>query len=224
MRRDIEIENFRTAMFEQYGESSDVANYNILCFEACIPKTFWNIRSKDVTHNIEVFKEVVVPYREKWKKAHKNGYSLLFTSSNGSGKTYFISYILTQIIKRNLTAYYTTLTQLDIDIKRSFGDKDVGDKLECMLDSDFVAIDEVGKEQYKSDSYIKSRLEHFLKRRHDDGDPVLLASNLSYDDLCSMYGTTFESIIDGKYRIVSLEPGDFRKEVKKRMKVDMGYK
>lgn len=224
MRQQSEVDTFSTMMSEKYGRESPEAEYAINCWESCIPKTFWNISSKDVTHNVDVFKKVVVPYRKKWKTARRNGYSLLFTADNGSGKSFFISYILTQMIKRGLTAYYTTLTQLDIDIKRGFRDKDSDLRLEEMLESDFLAIDEIGKESFKTDSYISTRLEHLLKKRYDDSEPVLLASNISHDDLIKMYGSTFESILDGKYRTVSLDPGDFRKSTRAKMKVDMGYK
>jgi len=138
--------------------------------------------------------------------------------------TMFISYLLTQMIKRGLTTYYTTLTQLDIDIKMGFRDNDLALRLEYMLESDFVAIDEIGKEAFKTDGYLTTRLEHYLKKRYDDAEPVLLSSNIDIESLCKMYGSTIESMFDGKYRTVSLEPGDFRKSTKAKMKRSMGYK
>lgn len=224
MRRENEVQDFTAAMYDEYGEENPIAEYRVACWEACIPKTFWDVTSKDVSHNEEVFNKVVIPYRKRWKKAMKKGYSLLFVGDNGSGKTMFISYLLTQMIKRGLTTYYTTLTQLDIDIKMGFRDNDIALRLEYMLESDFVAIDEIGKESFKTDGYMTTRLEHYLKKRYDDAEPVLLSSNIDIESLCKMYGSTIESMFDGKYRTVSLEPGDFRKSTKARMKRDMGYK
>lgn len=224
MRTEEEVIQFRDSLYDVYEDDDPSVDYFVLCWEACIPKTFWNVVSNDVTHNKQVFRKVVVPYRKRWKVALRNGYSLLFVGDNGAGKSLFTSYILTQMIKRGLSVYYTTLAQLDIDIKKSFRDKEFETRLEQMLESDFLAIDELGKAKFKADDYLSSRLEHLLKKRYDDGDPVLLASNISHDDLCKMYGSTFESMIEGKYRIISLEPGDFRKIAKSKMKKDMGYK
>lgn len=210
-------------MAEQLGEDDPRSGYRASCYEACVPRTFWNVATGDVTYNESVFRAIVVRYRRKLKRALRGGYSLLFVGDNGVGKTMFISYVLTQAIKRGFTAYYTTLTQLDADIKRGFRDRDADLRLQTMLDSDFVAIDEVGKERYKPDSFTTSQFESYLKRRYDDAEPVLLGSNTAHDDLCKMYGATIESMIEGRYQVVSLEPGDCRRAHKSQMKRAMRF-
>ena len=181
------------------------------------------MRSKDVTHNREIFDDVVEPYRQNWRAALRRGYSLLFMGDNGTGKTMFISYLLTQAIKRGQTSYNTTSAQLDRDIKRGFGNNEAEARLDYMLDSDFVCIDEIGKEYYKQESYLNSQLEMLLKRRYDDAEPMILATNIDIEELCKMYGSSVESMFEGKYQTVSLEPGDFRKSMKAKMKKDMKY-
>jgi hypothetical protein len=47
---------------------------------------------------------------------------------------------------------------------------------------------------------------------------VILGSNAAHDDLCKMYGSTVESMFDGRYQVVSLEPGDCRRAHKRQMK------
>lgn len=223
MRSESEVDQFGGALLAQYGDEDPRVKYEIECFDACIPKSFWNVQADDVSHNKGAFAEVVDPYRRRWKKVLKHGYSLLFVGDNGAGKTMFCCYLLTQAIKRGQSAYYTTLAQLDIDIKSGFRDKASEDRLAAMLKSDFVVIDEVGKESFKADGYTTMRLELFLKQRYDDAEPVLLASNIDHQSLCRMYGSSVESMLDGRYRTVTLEPGDFRKVAKKSMKRDMGY-
>jgi DNA replication protein DnaC len=144
------------ATADQLGEDDPRVGYRVACFEACIPRTFWNVSSADITYNVQVFSSVVVRYRKRLRRALREGYSLLFVGDNGVGKTMFSSYLLTQAIKRGFTAYYTTLTRLDADIKRGFRDKEADQRLQLMLESDFVAIDEVGKENYKPDSFSSS--------------------------------------------------------------------
>lgn len=223
MRSEVECDAFETAIVEQLGEDDPRCGYRRACYEACVPRTFWNVSASEVSYNESVFRSVVVRYRRGLKRALRSGYSLLFVGDNGVGKTMFISYLLTQAIKRGFTAYYTTLTRLDADIKRGFRDRDADMRLQAMLESDFVAIDEVGKERYKLESYTTSQFESLLKRRYDDGDPTLLGSNAAQDDLCRMYGPTVESMIDGRYQVVALEPGDCRRAHKRQMKRAMRF-
>lgn len=221
MRSAAEVESFR-ALAE--GKSADAQTaYKVACYEACIPKSFWDVSSRSVTHNQGVFRSAIMKYCANRKKAQRNGYSLILIGDNGVGKTMFISYVLTQMIKRGCTAYYTTLAQLDIDIKRGFKDHAGERRLTELLDADFVAVDELGKEHYRSDSYLMTQLELLLKRRYDDGDPMLLASNLDYEKLRDMYGPSMSSMFDGKYHVIQLESGDFRRSIAARMRKDMGF-
>lgn len=223
MRTEEDVETYREVLITKFGELHPLVAYHTACYESCIPKIFWGVRSDDVTHNREVFDAIVEPYRKNWRAALIRGYSLLFLGDNGTGKTMFVSFLLTQAIKRGLTSYYTTFAQLDRDIKRGFRNSEAESRLDSMLDSDFVCIDEVGKEHFKEDSYLNSQFEMILKRRYDDAEPMMLCSNTDFETLCKLYGSSIESMFDGKYQTVSLEPGDFRKSMKAKMKTDMGY-
>lgn len=225
MRTVEQVDAFQVSMLERYGANDagvSRAMYYTRCYEACIPKTFWNVTSQDIRYNVDAFNGCVLHYTARMKLVLRRGYSLLFTGDNGAGKSIFISFILTQAIRRGRTAYYTTLSQLDADIKRGFQDKQADARLVSLLDSDFVAIDEVGKEHYKADGWLMSQLELFLKRRYDDGEPVLLATNLMYPDVTKMYGPSVESMLEGRYTVVPLESGDYRRTVKAKMKQELG--
>lgn len=221
MRTPDELERF-SIQLAQEGAEDLLASYYGRCYDACIPRLFWDVESSDVTHNTAVFKKVVAKYCAKRKRVMRSGYGLIFTGDNGVGKTMFISYILTQMLKRGCSVYYTTLPQLDLDIKRTFNDKDADRRLGQYLGSDFVAVDELGKEHFKSESYLNTRLELLLKTRHDDGDPTLLASNMDYRALCEMYGPSLASMWDGRYVTTSMESGDFRKTIQAKTKKDLG--
>lgn len=201
-------------------------NFQTDAFEACIPRDFWEVTSGDVEFNTDAFKTYVQPYARHLNKAHKHGYGLLFSGSNGVGKTMFMSYVLTHAIHSGRSTYYTTMLQLDHDIKRGFRDLEAQQRLEWMLTSDFLGLDEMGKEQFKSTdqpNFIKTQIERILKQRFDASKPVLLATNLNTTSLGKIYGDTILSIIGGKYQQVIMEPGDIRKRLAKKMTDDMGY-
>ena len=128
---------FHSAIFQKYVGSCEKCDGGLLsrdcdcrkkvefmtnCYEACIPKDFWYIEAEKVSHNLTAFNGSVLPYVAKLKKALVRGYGLVFLGDNGGGKTYFISYILTEAIKKGRTAYFTTMPDLDYAIKQSFND------------------------------------------------------------------------------------------------------
>jgi DNA replication protein DnaC len=196
----------------------------VACFEACIPRDFWGVVVDDVKWNKGAFDGVVRPYCNNIAKARLRGYGLLFLGDNGVGKTMFLSYVLTRSISSGFTAYYTTLPRLDFDIKRGFNDRSATERLRLMLTSDFVAIDEMGKEKFKAgDSYIRTQVERILKERFDDSLPTIIATNASIQGLEKIYGATLTSILSGKFEMVTMEPGDFRPELRKRMGKEMGF-
>jgi len=196
----------------------------VAAYEACVPRDFWNIKPEDVTNNREVFTNVVWKYAKQLNKALKKGYGLVFLGDNGVGKTYFMSYVLMEAIKKGRTAFYTTAPQLDYDIKRAFNDPVAQDRIRWLLTSDFLAIDEMGKEKFKKDTtYTDTQVERILKQRCDDSMPVLMATNMDYNMLLSAYGPTIGSIISGKFQTVTMEPGDHRAKLASQMETDMGY-
>lgn len=222
MRTLDQLERFGVQLAQESGDEDPITAYYARCFEACIPRLFWDIEASSITHNVGVFKKVILKYCAKRKKAMREGYGLILTGDNGVGKTCFISYILTQMLKRGCSVYYTTLPQLDKDIKRGFQDKEADRRLEQYLGADFVAVDEIGKEHFKAESFLNTQFELLLKTRHDDGDPTILASNMDYKALADMYGPSIASMWDGRYVGVPLVTGDFRRTQQAKTRKDLG--
>lgn len=234
MRTEQDVDDFRQEAHQEMEECSVCGGTDPSCscvarrelkvraFEAGIPRDFWDYTADDVEFNREVFDEVVRPYVRKINRAFKRGYGLLFLGDNGSGKTMFISYVLMVVCRRNLSAFYTTMTQLAHDTKRGFGDRDIQRRLDWYLTSDFMAIDEMGKERFKTgDTFMRTEMERILKARYDDGRPTLIATNMDISELESVYGATFTSMLVGKYEQVIMEPGDYREVMRKRMRREM---
>jgi DNA replication protein DnaC len=238
MRTKDDVETYKANLFRKYvlgcekcdsGRNQDCVcrkkmNLAASAYEACIPQDFWWIRETQVINNRNVFERVVNPYVNKLRQALKHGYGLVLLGDNGVGKTYFISYILMEAIKRHATVYYTTMPDLDYNLKRGFKNPEIEERLNWMLTSDFLAIDELGKERAKLDNkYMDAQVERILKRRLDDNYPMILATNMDSDSLDQAYGVTVASMLSGKFEIVTMEPGDFRASLRDKMVYDMGY-
>jgi DNA replication protein DnaC len=216
-----EVEAFRAEASGREVTPGRLA-YETSMYEGCVPELYWFVKPGDVQHNQEAFNGIVVPYRKKMATAFQNGYGLVFTGDNGTGKTLFMSYLLGRAVLKGYSVYYTTLMGLDADMKRGFGDHAATSRLREQLDSDVVAIDEMGKEHVKRD-FLATQLEAYLKERYDNGYPTFLSSNLEYAELCRMYGPTIESMLEGRYQQVNLEGGDFRRKMVAKMRADMGF-
>jgi DNA replication protein DnaC len=195
-------------------------------YEGCIPKDFWKTDEKKIRGNRKVFNDVILKYVNKLSVALSKGYGFVLLGSNGVGKTYFISYVLNEAIKNGRTVYYTTMPQLAHDIKCGFDDKSIQRRLEWYLTSDFVAIDEIGKEKFfKKDqkTFMDTELERMMKRRCDDSLPVILAANMNTEQLMKSYGATIGSIIMGKMKMAVMDGADQRRKLATEMKRKMGY-
>lgn len=239
MRTEIEVEEYRQKARTEIVISCKKCNMgadpdcschqrfalNVAAFEACVPRDFWTVTADDVKHNKVAFDTSVKTYVGGLKRALKRGYGLMFLGPNGVGKTMFVSYVLVETIRRGRTAYYTTLPQLDYDLKRGFNDDKARERLDWLLTSDFLAIDEVGKELFRGDQggWVKTQLERILKQRFDESMPVLLATNMDYETVEKTYGPTMTSIFNGKYQQVLMLPGDWRENLRKKMQKDMKY-
>lgn len=195
----------------------------IKLFDSCIPRDFLFMKREAITHNVEAFERYVLPFCEKARDAYKHGYGLLFLGENGTGKTSFISWILRHVCAETKhNAFYTTA--LEIDHLYTHRNRDIVHRLDEVLERDFVAIDELGKERFREgDSKARLHVERILKMRFDEQLPTLLATNANVEELEGAFGKSLMSIIEGKYEVVEMKPGDFRKTLGERMRKTMGY-
>ena len=237
MRTEDEVNDFKARSFHKYiigckkcgGNDFECPcrhNFNIAisAYEGCVPQDFWHIQPSDITHNKDIFTQVVLRYVKRLNRALSRGYGLAFLGDNGVGKTYFISYVLMEAIKQGRSVYYTTMPDLDFNIKRGFKDKEIEDRLAWLLTSDFLAIDEMGKERAKADNkYMDAQVERILKRRLDDSNPMLIATNMDLEKMGKSYGATVTSMLAGKFQAVTMEPGDYREKIHEEMTQEMGY-
>jgi DNA replication protein DnaC len=241
MRTEEEVEEYRAAAQDRlmlrcrkcHGVNPDCSCYTsfaiaVSAFEASVPQLFWKTVAKDIKRNKDVFRDLVLPYVHKLRSARLNGYGIVFCGDNGTGKTMFTSYILMRAIKKGFTVYYTTLPQLDWDLKSGFKDRSCEERLNWFMTSDFVALDEMGKEKHRAtsgvDSYLNTQVERILKQRCDEKMPLILATNMNTQELHEAYGSTVGSMLTGKFTVAALAPGDYRKNLHAKMVADMGYR
>ena len=84
-------------------------------------------------------------------------------------------------------------------------------------------IDEFGAEKNKNASeFMNSEITRIVKDRIDNQMPVLIATNMDVGALERSYGATIASMLQLN-ETVYMAPGDYRGELAKKMKKDMGF-
>lgn len=223
MRFESEVEDYAARIKLDCTAEDYVTNVDL--YRSCIPFDFWYVRDKDVEYNRDLWEGCVKKYIGNLKLAHRRGYGLFFEGDNGVGKSMFISHVLLQAIKAGYSAYYTTVLDLDFNLKRGMNCPEIMERMDEMLAADFLALDELVKERFKDgDSWMRTQVERILKGRNDNNHPTLTASNASLDDIGSEYGSSVKSVLAGnKYQHAVFDSGDFRELMRDKMQKDMGY-
>lgn len=241
MRTDTEIEEYSRRIREvimqkcyaEHDSHSDCGcvqkiNRSVDLYTACIPESFWNLNPKKIFKG-EDFEKSIIKYISNIKTALKTGYGMFFLGVSGSGKTFWSNFVLVSAVRRGYSAYYTTMANLEQNVKRSesYSEKEIKERLKWYFTSDFVVIDEIGVESAPSKIEKKTLFYKYFKslinQRDESKMPVILTTKSTGQDIQDLYDETTLSIILNKYQWVLLPDIDHRQKEKKRMEKLMGF-
>jgi len=117
----------------------------------------------------------------------------------GTGKTYVLCAVLSELLKKGLSAKYVTCSDLISEIQRGwYDDRCYDDVVAPKVDVDVLAIDDM---RLNLTDKGTQALEDFLKKRNDEGKLCLVASRVSLGDLESLLGDKI-SVLRSYYKIV----------------------
>lgn len=232
MRSLEDVERFKGDMlFKLNGEEptreqrQDMA-FRTAAFEACLPRDFWEFDDANVKHNRKNYLDSIKPYIDQIKVAKIEGYGVALFGNSGTGKTSFASITMAAALRKRYSGYCTTSLRIEHDYRAARTDSARWRRLDFMLSSDFLMIDELGKEAIlpSGESFGRAHIERILKDRADEKLPTIIVSNVPADELARIYGRSVESLLGGKFLIVTCEPGDYRPRVNAAMLAAMSTK
>ena len=232
--QDEEIDFYPSRKFcDCRKEFNRLSNYIL----ANIPQNFWSlpeevfdIRCKEYDFdnccfgNKKSFNLIYKKYIKNKITVMENGYSLLFSGMNGTGKTFIATLILKHFIK-NYPCYYIHFRELlDMYYTAFIGkDKKVKSLLNYILNIDILCIDEIGKENNPT-TVVLSEFEYWLKTRSENQKPTMLITNhrifTKEEDketitFRNTYGESIWDILKQLYRLFIFDPDlDFRKKTR----------
>lgn len=123
-------------------------------------------------------------YADTFPLHYANGDGLYIEGTNGTGKTHLAAAIALQLIaKQGIPVICKTSSDLLLDIKKAFDNKDITESavLNIYKTVDLLVIDDLGKEQCSD--WSMSTLYSILNDRYEDLKPTIITTNYNSDDL-----------------------------------------
>ena len=137
--------------------------------------------------------------------------NILLYGDTGVGKTFLTHCIAKELMDKSYSVIYFSSVQLfDYLAKSTFGKKEVtgDDVLNHIYSCDLLIIDDLGTEL--SNSFTVSQLFVCLNERILRRKPTVISTNLTLDDINSIYSERISSRISSNYMILRLIGDDIR--------------
>ena len=142
-------------------------------------------------------KLVMFKYAKSFDEALKKGTSGILLGNHGTGKNMLSALVCKTLAQNDFTALHTTVARLIRRVRQTWRSGSVETEeavLKAMVDPDLLVIDEVGVQSgSQNEQHI---LTEIINDRYEAMKPVLLISNLKFDELENLLGTR---IIDRFY-------------------------
>jgi DNA replication protein DnaC len=185
--------------------------------EANIPMGYWFLNMKSFQGS-DRLREIVDSYIEHVQENYMSGASVCFAGNQGTGKTMSSICILKEALKKNLSAYYITAS----DILNEMTDSKTSYHMRKLLrETDFLVIDELDSRFFVSDSakeLFSSIYENIFRFRSHNTLPTIVCTNETDEILNVFYGPAVQSIKSLNHQYLSIYPvagSDFRKKADK---------
>lgn len=162
--------------------------------------------------NMSLLKEKAMNFIENFDNPLEK--NLIFTGGTGLGKTFLTNCIANEILKEGKTVLYQTApVMFDEILDEKFGkDNAISNLRENILNVDLLIIDDLGTEKF-SDSKIEELFiiinTRLLNQNHKI-TKTIISTNLTIDELVSIYTMRIGSRLAGSYRFLRFLGDDVR--------------
>ena len=140
----------------------------------------------------------------------KDGKSMLFYGSVGTGKTFLSNCIDKELLDKGFSVIYFTSFQLFelLSGAISGGSENFRQAYEPLLESDLLILDDMGTEL--SNTFTVSKLFQILNERMLAGKSTIISTNLSLQDFRDIYSERVFSRITSSYTLLKFTGSDIR--------------
>lgn len=181
--------------------------------DANIPFSYWFLKLKEFNGPENVLlatREYIADIENKYNA----GSNICFVGQYGAGKTFSICAILKNVLIKDFSAYYTSLSDM-IQHLTSYATQDMFYNL--VTKCDFLAIDEVDSRHFSNTDQAQqlfgSTFERVIRYRTQNSLPTIIASNnASLDEVFTgQYKRVIDSLLSQNMTVIPVLGKDYRK-------------
>jgi DNA replication protein DnaC len=197
--------NTKCSCYKKYFATLAVINANIPIKYRHF--TFDTFHSKNLTKSVNKLRK----YVDNIDKNKKAGTGLYLWGNSGSGKTSLGCIVLMEAIKKNYSCYFCVVD----DYRKALFSED-SDTLDKIRTSQFLMLDDIGREFQDSKGFIGSYIDDLLRFRTDNLTPTIITSNK--DGALATDSFRFESIIKEHFLMLEFNVVDYRQKLQEDLK------
>ena len=124
-------------------------------------------------------------------------FNFFFYNGNSSVRTIFSCIFLIELLKRGYSCFFTNLSMYI----RTILTED-NDRLSLIKESDFIVLDDLGKETKSESGMLQSIFEGLLKERMYQLRPTIITSQKSIEYLNSYFGFDINTVLDQSLKTI----------------------
>ena len=132
-------------------------------------------------------------YCEKWDEMHSDNIGLLFFGNVGTGKTYLAACIANELISRGIPVLMSNFSKLLNDLS-GFKEADKNGYIASLNNYELLIIDDLGVE--RQSDYALEQVFNIIDSRYKNGQPLIVTTNLSVEDLKNPKDMKYKRIYD----------------------------
>ena len=191
----------------------------------CGIKTSWHTKKlSDFTNDPDALK-VVQKYLTKAKENAADGVGIYLWGSNGTGKTHLMTCAMKELIQQRYRVRVFSMDEIVDKFTSSwYSDEEKHDLNNILRNTDFIAIDEFGKNVDKDGNpmylpdVVKRTMESVIRYRVQMNKPIWFASNTAPDNVKDVFSEDIASLLREAVVAVCVRGNDFRREIGMRKK------
>ena len=150
-------------------------------------------------------------YYAKWRQMHEQNIGLLLWGNVGAGKSYFAACVANGLIDNGVPVLMTNFTRI-VNAMTGFENKEKNVYIDSFNDYKLLVIDDLGAE--RQTDFAQEIVYQTIDGRYKNGQPVVITTNLSLDEIKNPQNITCRRIYD---RILEMcVPIEFKGESRRR--------
>ena len=141
----------------------------------------------------DVYIKKAKKYCENWEEIYKNNNGLLLWGDVGTGKTFIAGCIANELIENRVSVLMTSLSKIINDLQ-GFGLTDKNAYLNSINRFKLLILDDLGAE--RQSDFALEQVFSVIDSRYKNGQPVIITTNLSLNELKNPTDTKYKRIYD----------------------------